>query len=127
MRENKSKADLILELKQAQKRIAELESTNSTENERFERVFHVSPAQMALTDITTGKYVEVNEAFLRILGFMREEVIGKTALELDLFVNPAQRTILLQRMNFVIAATAMSSSITMLRNPIMLAGDSVDR
>jgi PAS domain S-box-containing protein len=77
--------------------VAELEAAVASESgELFSHVFAASPSQMALTDITSGKYVEVNEAFLRILGFAREEVIGKTALELNLFVNPDQRAELLQ-------------------------------
>ncbi len=99
MSKNRTKAEIQLELTQAQKRIAELETAVARESEdRFASVFRVSPAQMALTDAASGKYVEVNAAFLQTLGFAREEVIGRTALELNLFHNPAQRTELLQRM-----------------------------
>lgn len=99
MSKNRTKAEIQLELAQAQKRIAELEAATARESEdRFASVFRVSPAQMALTDVSTGRYVEVNEIFLQTLGFAREEVIGRTALELNLFHNPAQRTELLQRM-----------------------------
>ncbi len=66
--------------------------------EKFSRVFHASPAPMALTDTRTGKYIAVNETFLRLLGYSREQVLDKTALELNLFVNPQQRTALLQEM-----------------------------
>ncbi|HNB50818.1 MAG TPA: PAS domain S-box protein [Anaerolineales bacterium] len=99
MRRNKTKAEIQLELEQAQKRIAELEAANLRDSEeRFSRVFEASPAQMALTDLSNGRYVEVNEAFLHTLGFAREEVLGKTALELNLFSVPTQRAELLQRM-----------------------------
>ena len=94
----KSVSELTIELETALKRIAELESANRREEERFSCVFHASPSQMALTDTSNGKYIEVNDAFLRTLGFARSEVIGKTATELDLFVNPAQRIELLKRM-----------------------------
>jgi len=100
MDEHTSNTELLAELAQAQKRIAELESAARVESEeRFASVFRSSPAQMALTDSLTGKYVEVNEAFLRTLGFERDEVIGKTALELHLFSNSAQRAELLQRLD----------------------------
>ena len=66
--------------------------------ERFSRVFHVSPSQMAITDSHDGKYIDVNEAFLKTLGFTREEVIGKTASELNLFYDYSQRAALLEKM-----------------------------
>lgn len=99
MSKNKTKADLVVDLEEAQHRIAELEARTTDESEnRFASVFRASPSQMALTDLSTHLYVEVNEAFLHTLGFTREEVLGKTALDLNLFANPAQRTELLQRL-----------------------------
>lgn len=99
MRKNKTNTQLVSELDQANQRIAELEARLVQDGEdHFSKIFHASPAQMALTDLGTGKYIEVNKAFLTILGFSRDEVIGKTAVELNLFANTAQRAELLQRM-----------------------------
>jgi PAS domain S-box-containing protein len=99
MKKNQTKAEILAELENAQKRIAELESNDPKKSEeRFARVFRACPSQMSLADSSTGKYVEVNEAFLKILGFKREEVIGRTTTELNLFVDPAQCAELLQRM-----------------------------
>jgi PAS domain S-box-containing protein len=94
----KSAAELQSELEQAEQRIADLELLASREEDRFSKIFQVSPSQMALTDTATGMYVDVNQAFLQILGFRRDEVVGKTAIELNLFVHPEQRSALLQRM-----------------------------
>jgi len=94
-----TQADIQTELEKAQKRIVELEGKLASESEeRFASIFRVSPAQMALTDTNTGQYIEVNEAFLRSLRLHRDEVIGKTALDLNLFARPEKRTELLQRM-----------------------------
>ena len=95
-----TKAELMEELKTAQQRIAELErvSVQAEGEALFSRVFQVSPSSMALTGVDTGKYVEVNEAFLNTLGYTREEVIGKTSAELNLFVDYNQRTLLLERL-----------------------------
>jgi|GEM_PF-368387 len=78
-----------------QKRAAEALHENE---ERFSRVFHVSPSQMAIADSRDGKYIDVNEVFLKTLGFAREEVIGKNASELDLFYDREQRAALLGKM-----------------------------
>ncbi|HNO92814.1 MAG TPA: PAS domain S-box protein, partial [Anaerolineales bacterium] len=100
MPKNKTKMDIQAELEAAQKRVAELEEAFGSDRveQRFASVFRASPSQMALTDQTTGRYIEVNEAFLNTLGFSREEVLGKTATELNLFVDPQQRQDLLLRM-----------------------------
>ncbi len=66
--------------------------------EKFSKAFQSSPALMAITDIETGKYLDVNEIFLQTMEYRREEVIGKTALELNLFRDPDQRAVLLERM-----------------------------
>jgi diguanylate cyclase (GGDEF)-like protein/PAS domain S-box-containing protein len=66
--------------------------------EKFSKAFHASPSLMAISEIATGKYVDVNEAFLRTLAFKREDVIGKTSLEMSLFFDPNQRAAVLERM-----------------------------
>lgn len=52
--------------------------------EKFSKLFYLSPSACGLTDLDTGKYTEINEAFTVLLGFEKEEVIGKTPLELGI-------------------------------------------
>jgi len=59
--------------------------------QKFNRIFEGNPAPMALNSIYDRKFIEVNNAFLRILGYSRDEVIGKSSTELDLFVKPEQQ------------------------------------
>ena len=59
--------------------------------EKFSKVFHTNAALMALTALDDGRFIDVNEALLTTLGFSREEVIGKTSLELGIFADTAQR------------------------------------
>ena len=44
--------------------------------------FSRSPLMNTLSDLSTGKYLEVNDSFCRVSKFSREEAIGKTAIEL---------------------------------------------
>jgi len=46
---------------------------------------------MALSDIETGMYLDVNDTFLRQLGFTREEVIGTKSTYLGIFFDPSIR------------------------------------
>lgn len=56
--------------------------------ERFERLFDNNPALMALSSLPQSRFVNVNRAFLQTLGYSADQVIGKTAAELQLFVDP---------------------------------------
>jgi len=56
--------------------------------EKFSTVFRSNASLMALSTKADGKFIEVNLAFLKTLGFSRGEVIGKTARDLDIFVHP---------------------------------------
>jgi PAS domain S-box-containing protein len=46
---------------------------------------------MSISDLETGTYTDVNAAFLSVTGFTRDEVIGKSSLELGFWVNPDDR------------------------------------
>jgi len=54
-------------------------------------VFELAPIPMALTSLPDGIFLEVNREFLRVFGFSREEVIGKTTVELDMWVTLDER------------------------------------
>lgn len=64
----------------------------------FEKSFHASPALMTIARVADGRLIEVNPAFLHRSGFTREEVIGRSTLELGLWANPTERDDFLQRM-----------------------------
>ncbi len=55
--------------------------------QRFSSAFHASPIPTVISEIKTGHILDVNEQFLRVLGYSREQVIGKTSLELGIFVD----------------------------------------
>jgi len=57
----------------------------------FTRLFSENPAPMALSGSADGRFEDVNAAFLERLGYQRGEVVGKTGLDLKLFIHPAQR------------------------------------
>ncbi|HEY9851408.1 MAG TPA: PAS domain S-box protein [Leptolyngbyaceae cyanobacterium] len=59
--------------------------------EKFSTAFRSSPNSIAITRVSDGHYIEVNDTFCRIFGYTREEVIGCTTLELNNWVNPEDR------------------------------------
>jgi PAS domain S-box-containing protein len=50
--------------------------------EKFSMLFYTSPLPMLITHLTTGRYVDINERGVDLLGRQRDEVIGRTSKEL---------------------------------------------
>ena len=61
-------------------------------NRRFERLFRHNPALIGLSKISDKRFEDVNDAFLKTLGYSRAEVVGKTGAEIDLYPHPDQVT-----------------------------------
>ncbi len=59
--------------------------------ERFSKAFHSSPAGMAISRLEDGRVLDVNEAFVRVSGFSRDELIGMSSLDIGIWVNPDDR------------------------------------
>jgi len=53
--------------------------------EKFSKAFRSSPNGMAITELETGRYIEVNDSFCQIYGYAKEEILGRTSLELGIF------------------------------------------
>jgi PAS domain S-box-containing protein len=58
--------------------------------QKFSKAFRKSPMAVTLTNARDHRYLDVNEAFLRITGWTREEVIGRTPFDLAIWVNPRE-------------------------------------
>ncbi|MEI7492754.1 MAG: PAS domain S-box protein [Bacteroidota bacterium] len=52
--------------------------------EKFSKLFYLNPSACGLTDLDSGVYIEINEAFSNLLGYSNKEAIGKSAVELEI-------------------------------------------
>ncbi|MEW6211007.1 MAG: PAS domain S-box protein, partial [Acidobacteriota bacterium] len=59
--------------------------------ERFSKAFHASSHHLIIASLTDGRFIATNETFLRDSGYTREEVMGRTVVEIGLLVNPEDR------------------------------------
>ncbi len=56
--------------------------------ELFRNLFQLAPDSMAISRTEDGKYVNVNRKFTELTGFTSEEILGRTSLDLGLWINP---------------------------------------
>lgn len=71
-------------LKEAQRVIGE-------SKESYRRLVELAPDAITISSISDGQYFEVNEAFCRYTGYSREEAIGRTSAELNLYKDYSDR------------------------------------
>ena len=62
--------------------------------EKFSKTFHANPAMCSITEIETGVYVDVNDAFCRLTGYERHEAIGRSSAELGILSLEERKRIL---------------------------------
>ena len=51
----------------------------------FFKIFDSSPSAMTITDIPNANFIKVNEKFVEFFGYQKEEVIGRTAVQINIF------------------------------------------
>jgi PAS domain S-box-containing protein len=72
-----------------EKKVAE-EALRESE-EKFRTAFHSNPEAMTITTLADGVYLDVNDAFLRVTGFSREDVVGRKSLDVGSWVEKRDR------------------------------------
>jgi PAS domain S-box-containing protein len=59
--------------------------------EKFSIAFRESPTAIVLTSLKDHRYIEVNETFTSLTGYRRDELIGRTPFDIQLWVDTAKR------------------------------------
>jgi PAS domain S-box-containing protein len=65
---------------------------------KFLNALQECPLAVTLTSTVDNRYIEVNNTFERITGWNRNEIIGRTPFDIDIFVNPSDRTEAVKRL-----------------------------
>ena len=86
----------VTERKRAEARLRESEA-------RFVKIFQSSPVPIVISRLGDGTCLEVNEAWARWFGLPREEAVGKTALDLQVWATPGDRDEFVQMLSTGIA------------------------
>lgn len=69
----------------------ELSGALQMTSDRMARIFRSSQDAIVISSLQDGTYVDVNDAYLDMFGYEREEVIGKSALTLGVWQEPLER------------------------------------
>jgi PAS domain S-box-containing protein len=59
--------------------------------ERFSKAFYTSPVGIIISTLAEGRILDVNPAYCQMTGYTRTELIGKTSLDLNLWIDPGDR------------------------------------
>jgi|GEM_PF-5560446 len=70
-----------------------------TLEQRFQGVFDGSPVAIGIGSVSQRRLVEVNQAWLDMLGYTRDEVLGRSGAELNLWVDQNDRVLLQQQLD----------------------------
>jgi len=81
----------INDRKQAEDRLAATQEALRVSEERYRTAFQMSLDCINMNRLSDGMYVDCNQAFLDLTGLGREEVIGRTSIELNIWAAPEDR------------------------------------
>ncbi|MBW6484589.1 MAG: DUF3365 domain-containing protein [Syntrophobacterales bacterium] len=59
--------------------------------DKFRRAFYISPDAVNINRLADGMYVSINAGFTKIMGYTKEDIIGKTSIEYDIWDNIEDR------------------------------------
>ncbi|MBC3208983.1 helix-turn-helix transcriptional regulator [Pseudomonas sp. SWRI111] len=79
--------------------------------QRFEKTFNANPAPAVICRLSDLRYIKVNPGFLEMTGYTREQVIGTSAYEIDIFEQAERRDLAIQRLRDVATIPQMQAEL----------------
>jgi len=101
MYENQTHEELISRIKKLEKieeGRSQVEEKLRESEEKFRLAFRTSPDCINLNRLEDGLYIDINDGFTSVIGYSRQEVIGKSSLELNIWKNPKDRDRLVSKL-----------------------------
>ncbi|HEY3381150.1 MAG TPA: PAS domain S-box protein [Vicinamibacterales bacterium] len=59
--------------------------------EKFAKAFHATPDAININRLSDGLFVDINPGFQALTGYARDEVIGRTSADVNIWADPADR------------------------------------
>lgn len=64
--------------------------------EKFASIFRLNPSSMIISNLENGEIYNANEAFHKLIGYKKNELVGHTTLSIDMYINPDDRNKLIK-------------------------------
>ncbi|PVE21308.1 helix-turn-helix transcriptional regulator [Microvirga sp. KLBC 81] len=97
---------------------------------RFERAFAANPAPATICRLTDLRFVKVNEGFLELTGYKREDVLGRSVYEIDVLERAERRSLALERLRAGETIPQMEACLTVPSDPggrqVVVAGQPIE-
>jgi len=97
---------------------------------RFERAFAANPAPAAICRLADLRFIQVNDGFLELTGFRREDVLGRTVYEIDVLERAERRRFALERLGAGETIPQMEACLAVPRDPggrqVIVAGQPIE-
>jgi PAS domain S-box-containing protein len=97
---------------------------------RFERAFAANPAPAAICRLTDLRLVKVNDGFLELTGYKREDVLGRTVYEVDVLERAERRSLALERLRAGETIPQMEACLSVPSDPrgrqVVVAGQPIE-
>jgi PAS domain S-box-containing protein len=94
--------------------------------ERFSKAFNATPNPLAISRLANGKIEQINDAFVALYGYSREEALGKTSLELNMLPDPAVREQLVEHIRAARSVRGLQTPIQLKSGEVRLASLSIE-
>ncbi|MEN6375195.1 MAG: PAS domain S-box protein [Smithella sp.] len=94
-------ADIVKTNNELQKEISErkrAEAILKDNEKKFAGIFYKSAIPMAITAMKDGRYIDVNEAFMKVMGLKREELVGSSSTGAG-YISSESRALFLKEYN----------------------------
>ena len=77
----------VTEASEARKNLAKAQEALRTSEEHYRTIFQTSIDGIAISRLEDGKFLDINQAFLNMVNYEREEVVGRTSIEIGLWTD----------------------------------------
>ena len=66
--------------------------------ERYRRAFHSCPVSLHINRLNDGEFVDVNSEFVAFTGYAKDDVLGRSSLEMKYWINPEDRALIVAQL-----------------------------
>ncbi|SMF99648.1 Sensory box transcriptional regulator, LuxR family [Burkholderia singularis] len=97
--------------------------------QRFERTFNANPAPAVICRLSDIRYIKVNQGFLDMTGYTRDNVLGRTVYEVDVLESAERRELAIERLGEGATIPQMEAVLTLPgggTKAVVVAGQPID-